>query len=362
VDKAKEFTELALSLARQTGDIELQLLSMEVEFGVAHTCDDPYWAIAVSRKARKIAQFTTNYWEFRCTQWEAWGACHSGNLRRAVDLCAHGEEVLISDGMEGSDRYLQFLDIRGDVNFMQTNYIESRRIFKQIVDMTAPTRSPFFHGYSLTMLAHIDIITECEVPAILESIQAAHAVYTAQGHKTVPVCLRLNAELQLYRGDIQNARSGLIACLSRGPVQQCLAALGDPKNGMNGTFDTFRWAVVYLAFERKQKGLVGTLNAIRCLADIFVAFGDEETALNLFQAALEGGTKMGVHRLRAECMVGIGDIMLRRGDAMQARAMWVGAHPLFLCSRRRRDAVSVHERLRRFDETPETRSVPVLMQ
>ncbi|KAJ7359747.1 hypothetical protein DFH08DRAFT_734608 [Mycena albidolilacea] len=361
VDKAKEFTELALSLARQTGDIELQLLSLEVEFNVAHTCDDPYWAIAVSRKARKIAQFMTNYWEFRCTQWEAWGACHSGNLRRAVDLCAHGEEVLISDGMEGSDRYLQFLDIRGDVNFMQTNYIESRRIFKQIVDMTAPTRSPFFHAYSLTMIAHIDIITECEVPGILESINAAHAVYTAQGHKTIPVCLRLNAELQLYRGDIQNARSGLIACLSRGPVQQCLAALGDPKNGMNGTFDTFRWAVVYLAFERKQKGLVGTLNAIRCLADIFAAFGDEETALNLYHAALEGGTKMGVHRLRAECMVGIGGIMLRRGDAMQARAMWVGAHPLFLCSRRRRDAVSVHERLQRFDETAETRSVPVLM-
>ncbi|KAJ7697490.1 hypothetical protein B0H14DRAFT_2649847 [Mycena olivaceomarginata] len=95
--------------------------------------------------------------------------------------------------------------------------------------------------------------------------------------------------------------------------------------------------------------------------DIFTAFGDEETALSLFHAALEGGTKMDVHRLRAECMVGIGDVVLRRGDAMQAKAMWKKAHPLFLRSRRMKDAVSVQERLQRFGESVETLSVPVEM-
>ncbi|KAJ7835527.1 hypothetical protein B0H14DRAFT_2590163 [Mycena olivaceomarginata] len=251
VHKAMEFIKLALSLAQQAGDIELQLLSMQTEFTAAQVCGDPYWGIAVSRKAWKIARFTSNYWEQRCTEREAWGACHSGNLSRALDLCAHGEELLISDGMHGSDRYSEFLDTRAEVNFQQTNYLESRRLYKQIADMTAPTRSPWFHVYSLTMIAHIDILTECEVAGILESINAAQAVYTAQGRSTA--CSRLNVELQLYHGDTQNARSSLIACLSKGPVPQCLAALGDPKNGMGGKFDTFHWAVVYLALERTKK-------------------------------------------------------------------------------------------------------------
>jgi tetratricopeptide (TPR) repeat protein len=359
VHKAMEFIKLALSLAQQAGDIELQLLSMQTEFTAAQVCGDPYWGIAVSRKAWKIARFTSNYWEQRCTEREAWGACHSGNLSRALDLCAHGEELLISDGMQGSDRYSEFLDTRAEVNFQQTNYLESRRLYKQIADMTAPTRSPWFHVYSLTMIAHIDILTECEVAGILESINAAQAVYTAQGRPTA--CSRLNVELQLYRGDTQNARTSLIACLSKGPVPQCLAALGDPKNGMGGKFDTFHWAVVYLALERTKKRLAGTLNVLRCLADIFTAFRDEETALSLFHAALEGGTKMDVHHLRAGCMVGIGDVVLRRGDAMQAKAMWKKAHPLFLRSRRMKDAVSVQERLQRFGESVETLSVPVVI-
>jgi hypothetical protein len=86
-----------------------------------------------------------------------------------------------------------------------------------------------------------------------------------------------------------------------------------------------------------------------------------QTALSLLHAALEGGTKMDVHRLRAECMVGIGDVVLRRGDAMQAKAMWKKAHPLFLRSRRMKDAVSVQERLQRFGESVETLSVPVVI-
>jgi hypothetical protein len=54
---------------------------------------------------------------------------------------------------------------------------------------------------------------------------------------------------------------------------------------------------------------------------------------------------MDIHRLRAECMVGIGEIMLRRGDHVQAKRMWEAAHPLFVRSSRRKDAASIDERL-----------------
>ncbi|KAJ7821047.1 hypothetical protein B0H13DRAFT_1920997 [Mycena leptocephala] len=349
VPRAVEFTKMALSLAWQTDDKELQLRAMETEFHVAHMTNDPHWGIKVAQKAWKIARFTSNYWHYRCTAWEAWSTCHTGNLSRALELCKIAEELLISDGMEGSDRYLSILDLLFDIHFIQTNYIKARHILAQIVQMTTPMCSPWFHAYSLSMIAYIDILTGCEVTKIIENHNRAEAVYATHGISP-PICLWVAGELQLYRGDNKTAHSSFMACLSKSHCfsqyhQYCLAALGDPKHRMHGTLDTFRWTMVYFAFEQKRKQLPGMLTAFRCLADLYITFGDTETALNLFQTALEGGKKLDIHRLRAECMVGIGDIMMLRGNTMQAEEMWTGAHPLFVCSSCTKDAASVEERL-----------------
>jgi hypothetical protein len=45
-------------------------------------------------------------------------------------------------------------------------------------------------------------------------------------------------------------------------------------------------------------------------------------------------------------MVGIGDIMVRRGDLVQAQEMWAGACPLFVGSSRMKDAIAVRECLK----------------
>jgi hypothetical protein len=116
--------------------------------------------------------------------------------------------------------------------------------------------------------------------------------------------------------------------------------------------NTFRWAVIYLAFEQKMKDPVGTANALRRLADLCSILDEEETALNLFHAALEGGTAMDIHCLRAECMVGIGDIMIRRGDSAQAEEMWTTAHPLFLRASQMKDAAVVEKRLEQLALSP----------
>lgn len=65
---------------------------------------------------------------------------------------------------------------------------------------------------------------------------------------------------------------------------------------------------------------------------------------------------MDIHRLRAQCMVGIGDVMLRRGDAMQAEQMWEAAHPLFVRSSRTKDAASVKKRLEKLSQPKNTPS------
>ncbi|KAJ6556252.1 hypothetical protein B0H19DRAFT_1262341 [Mycena capillaripes] len=128
-------------------------------------------------------------------------------------------------------------------------------------------------------------------------------------------------------------------------VASCLAALGDPKYGMDSPLDTFRWVMVFLAFVRKLKDPMGTLHALRRLADLHAILGDEDTALSLFHAALLAATTMSIYRLRAECMVGIGDVMYGRGDSMQAKEMWAGAYLLFFRSSRMKDAAAVQKNL-----------------
>lgn len=89
---------------------------------------------------------------------------------------------------------------------------------------------------------------------------------------------------------------------------------------------------------------MATVRALRYLADIFVVLNDEESALNLFCTAL-AGAKMNIYRLQAECMVGIGDIMERRGNMLEAKKMWETAIPFFIRSSQTKDATAVEVRL-----------------
>jgi hypothetical protein len=208
----------------------------------------------------------------------------------------------------------------------------------------------------------MDILMEDDVADIVSNMNAAEAVYVALGSPATLFCSYLAAELKLYCGDIENSRAAFVDCLSKsrglypGLVKDCLATLADPAHRIHGSMDTFRWAVVYLAFVQKAKQPLPTLHALRCLADVHMSLEDDETALHLFHAALEGGTKMGIHRLRAECMAGIGEIMFRRGDPGQAKAMWKAAHPLFLRSSRMKDAASVKKRLDKLSHTRQDHS------
>jgi hypothetical protein len=63
------------------------------------------------------------------------------------------------------------------------------------------------------------------------------------------------------------------------------------------------WTTVYLAHSIKFKEKLGINKALQFLGDIFLVQADEDTAVSLFSAALEGFTYMDVHRSRAECML-----------------------------------------------------------
>jgi hypothetical protein len=103
--------------------------------------------------------------------------------------------------------------------------------------------------------------------------------------------------------------------------------------------------MIYFATVQKGHNLVETFHALRCLADVFTALDDEETDLHLFHTALEGATKLDIHCLRAECMVGIGDIMEGCENMLEAKEKWEAAIPLFIRSSQTKDAAAIEARL-----------------
>jgi tetratricopeptide (TPR) repeat protein len=358
ISRAIELNKRAFALAEQADDVHLQLKVLETELLIAQQCHNPDWLIEVVQKARNIPGFILmGPREHTWLQHEAWAHLWKGNLSQALDLCMQVEAQLTSAGMEGSDRYLTILDLRADVHRLKSEYVEARQLLAEICKKTSPACSPGYHAYALCCMAEMDILMEGNITDIISNLNAAQAICMARGSRRILMYSRVAAELELYRGDIESGRASYLECLSKSRriypelARNCLAALADPLHKMYGPVDTFRWTVVYLASMQIGKEPAGRLEALRRLADVYISMDDDETALHLFQAALKGGTKMGIHRLRAECMVGIGDIMLQRGDPMQAREMWVAVHPLFVRSSRKKDAGLVEQRLEKLSQS-----------
>ncbi|KAJ7245539.1 hypothetical protein C8J57DRAFT_1679566 [Mycena rebaudengoi] len=163
----------------------------------------------------------------------------------------------------------------------------------------------------------------------------------------------------------------LLNCLRDGPVaatkemfEKCLALsqdpstdaslyglgrLGDLSTGMNDTSTTLRWAEIFLGMALNCKNKLCTMQAFRCLGQIYSAESDDETALSLFKVALDGFTFMDVHRWRADCMVRIADILNNRGEVMNAVELWKAARPLFKRSSQMKDIFNIDAKLAAVD-------------
>ncbi|KAJ7272477.1 hypothetical protein C8J57DRAFT_1507323 [Mycena rebaudengoi] len=96
------------------------------------------------------------------------------------------------------------------------------------------------------------------------------------------------------------------------------------------------------------------MSAFRCLAQIFAALGEDETALNMFTIALDGFSFMDIHRWRADCMVHIADIFERRldsslymraGEVVKSVRLWKAARPLFERSSQAKDMTRINVKL-----------------
>jgi hypothetical protein len=339
-------------LAKQTTDFNLILTLLQNRSEIAKSMQDPSGLLRIAKEARALARQTWNIWlEINWLEPEIYAQLLWGNLPRARALTERLHEQVTDMGMEDSDYLLGILDIQTDIHLAKTEYLEAEKICDIAITKASPTCAPRYYAHFLVQKAYIGTLTGSKESDILENVTAAEVVYTAFVSQRILQCSWVRAELDLERGDRCNALSSFKHCLSRGLgvygdiTVSCLAALGDPRNRLHNPWSTLHWAMTYFVFVRKNHRLVATFHALRCLADVFAALVDEDTALSLFCAALEGATCMEIHRLRAECMGGIGGIMARRGNIMEAKEMWEAAHPLFIRSSQTKDAAAIEAQL-----------------
>ncbi|KAJ7452870.1 hypothetical protein FB451DRAFT_1373979 [Mycena latifolia] len=349
LQEATKIVDLVLLIVHETNQARLKFRAFSMKCLIALAGGDASQLLKLVREARTSAGLKLQGFGQDCLSFEANAHLQLGNFSQCLTLCTKFNELEVANGLEGADCHLGILDIQAVIHWAKSEYSEAREIQALVASKTSPNCSPRYHANALASLAYLDIgMSSSNEDAILRHLDGAKALYRAYGSQRSLLCSWVEAEWCLYRKDIQNARVAFEECLSKSRgiysdvVSSCLAALGDPRHKMPSTSD---WTFVYFSHVQKLKDRVATFHALRCLADIFAASDDEETALNLYHTVLEGATEIDIHRLRAESMTGIGDIMMRRGDSVLAKEVWDAARPLFVRSSQMKDAAAIDERL-----------------
>jgi tetratricopeptide (TPR) repeat protein len=232
---------------------------------------------------------------------------------------------------------------------MKSEYHEAQNIQTQILQECPPHWDSYHHGMALLNLAEIGLSMNAPKHAVQQNIEGAKNIFLP--HKRIveiTMCDTTLADLYLREGEISIAKTlfktCLRACNDSGVRSDCLERLGNTGRwGASGEMSS--WTTVYLAHSIKFKLKLGINKALQFLGDIFLAQADEDTAVSLFIAALEGFTYMDVHRSRAECMLRLGDIAKEHDDLHKAVESWDAARPLFEQSSQAKQVELIEERL-----------------
>ncbi|KAJ7261935.1 hypothetical protein C8J57DRAFT_1633383 [Mycena rebaudengoi] len=318
----------------------------------------PLTALKYARKAHKYAesigdiygQASSLFFQARCQGILA-------NYQQDRILLHKSRDILAACGQQQSALNIDILHHQAEIHLLKSEYLESRKIHVAIASSWNQT------SYSTIManlnIAIIDTVTGGDSKLIHQNLDICQvhlkALYGLFGRGTSLIADYVAAELSLQDGFHGAAREMFQKCfassqdISTELALYGLGRLGDFSTGMNDTSTTLQWAGVFLGLALKFKDKHQTMQAVRCLGQIFSARGDNETALSLFSVALDGFTFMDVHRWRADCMVRIADILNTWGEIMKAVELWKGARPLFKRSSQMKDISWIDAKLAAVD-------------
>ncbi|KAJ7218194.1 hypothetical protein C8J57DRAFT_1598276 [Mycena rebaudengoi] len=356
---ALQYFQTAYSLAESTGYPTIvgycALASICVIF---MDTGKPMSALTHAKEAYRYAEHIGNI------RGQAWslhiqGKSHMylANYWHAQHLLQKSRHILATLGHQQSRLDLSILNLQAEIHLVKSEYLESRKLQVAIASSCQATS---YEGILANLnMAIIDITTGADSKIIHQNLNITQshvkALYGYHGRQTSLIADCVAAELCLRDGALGTVNAMFEKCFALSLdigvslARLCAERLGDLSTGMNSIPTTLRWTGIFLGLALKCKDKLRTMQAFRCLGQIFSAHSDEETALSLFMVALDGFTFMDVHRWRADCMVRIADILNNHGEVIKAIELWKTARPLFERSSQMKDINQIDAKLAKVD-------------
>ncbi|KAJ7447708.1 hypothetical protein FB451DRAFT_1188233 [Mycena latifolia] len=242
--------------------------------------------------------------------------------------------------MAGGQLDSYILNNQAELHLMKSEYVEARSIQTQGLHAVPMKQNPYDLSapFALVTIAQIDAETGVLRDGVHNNLHTARQLFSFVGNSLGNIfCDMVAAALFLKGGDLRKAMM---------LFQTCLKAT----RGKNSE------AWYFLPIERKLE----IYKALQFLGDVYLADKDQQTAINLLTVALEGFTRMDVHRSRGECMLRLGDMSELHGDLPKAAELWKTARALFKRSSQAKQVANIDERLARTANLPEHHLVSIV--
>jgi tetratricopeptide (TPR) repeat protein len=274
-------------------------------------------ALQYATKAQEYAEHVGNiYLQGRCLCQQGGCLLMLGNYQQGQYVLENARNLLDSCGLQEGSAYDEIINHEAEVLLLKTEYLESRHVQSSI-----PSRVPATTYTAILAnlnIAAIDTVTGVDSKLVHRNLNTCQShIRRLQGWIQTNLIVEVNktlANLSLRDGDHITANVLLTQTFTSSRdifvegALACLSILSDLSTGMSSAQTTLGWVGIFLTLALKSKDKLSTMKAFRCLGQIFVAQGDDGTALSLFTVALDGLTFMDVHHWRADCMVQIADI------------------------------------------------------
>jgi tetratricopeptide (TPR) repeat protein len=254
-----------------------------------------------------------------------------GDYRQSGSVYNKARDLLHLCGASGGQLDRDIMNQQAEVHRSKSEYVEARSIHGDLLPQVTKDQNPYSHASASLNIAEIDVAIATPKQNIQGNIETARKKFNTMGlAMEITMCETILADLYFREHDTGSLFKNCIKSSMAQPniTTLCLDRLADVTR-WNVSPCPSSWTTVYFMHSHKFKEKLGIYKGLQFLGDIFLASGDEATAISLYTAALQGFTQMNVHRSRAECMLRLGDISNCCGDLLKALELWETARPLF---------------------------------
>ncbi|KAJ7495123.1 hypothetical protein FB451DRAFT_1477655 [Mycena latifolia] len=337
IPRAISFAQNGLSLPISTGNTRRQADMLRQLGLIKWRTGDYSVALGHASESQRLARISGNLFveaHALCLESICW--CILGSYNQSILLASRARDLLRHCAMSGGQLDNSILHSQAEVHLLKSEYVEAHVIHTQLLLTVLIEQDPYSHAATLLTMAQIDVEITSLTDRVHRNIDTARQFSSSMEYPTgLSFCDMITAALYVNEQDLLKAESLFQTCIKSAwakyteAVSYCLEKLGNTSLWVAIDYASSSWTVTFLVHSLKSKQKLQIHKALQFLGDVYLAEDDQPTAISLLAVALEGFTKMDVHRSRAECMLRLGDIAEANEDIVKAGELWNTARPLF---------------------------------